>query len=288
MGHYRPKCNAAKSSLSCRGGDAAAVLISLQFQLPKAERKTVIRNNTVFVLGAGASWHYGYPTGEGLVDQVVNMAQRLLAYCDNRIRSGQVIQYLPDYVSRRIDPKLGIQGAKQGWEQVKTECQQLLSRLTTVQPLLIDRFLALNPSLRPIGKLMIAAVILECEAATQQRDGGWYRFIIHKLLQGCRTSADLLQNNVRFVTFNYDASLEHHLFAALDATDILDRADVERFLEKDRIIHTYGCVREHVPARCDFVDHLTALRLGFGFNQPLDMGAEFETRKKFLDQCLAS
>jgi hypothetical protein len=93
---------------------------------------------------------------------------------------------------------------------------------------------------------------------------------------------------VRFVTFNYDASLEHHLFAALDATDILDRADVERFLEKDRIIHTYGCVREHVPARCDFVDHLTALRLGFGFNQPLDMGAEFETRKKFLDQCLAS
>lgn len=248
----------------------------------------MIRNNTVFVLGAGASWHYGYPTGEALVDQVVKMAEHLSDHCENRILSGQVIQYLPEYVSRRTDPRLGIAGATKAWEDIRQECQQLLSRLKTVQPLLIDHFLASNPSLRPIGKLMIAAAILECEAAVQHRGGGWYRFIVHKLLQGCRTSADLLRNNVRFVTFNYDASLEHHLFAALDATDILDRADVERFLEKDRIIHTYGCVHKGIPAQSDFVDHPTAQHLGREFNQPLNMGAEFETRKKFLDQCLAS
>jgi hypothetical protein len=29
---------------------------------------------TVFILGAGASWHYGYPTGEGLVKKVVEKA----------------------------------------------------------------------------------------------------------------------------------------------------------------------------------------------------------------------
>jgi len=31
-------------------------------------------SETVFVLGAGASWHYGYPTGEGLVKKVVQKA----------------------------------------------------------------------------------------------------------------------------------------------------------------------------------------------------------------------
>ena len=45
----------------------------------------MIRNNTVFVLGAGESCHYGYPTGEGLVDQVVKMTERLSQYCENHI-----------------------------------------------------------------------------------------------------------------------------------------------------------------------------------------------------------
>ena len=26
---------------------------------------------TVFVIGAGASWHYGYPTGEGLIRKAI-------------------------------------------------------------------------------------------------------------------------------------------------------------------------------------------------------------------------
>src|ERR1035437_10106128 len=31
---------------------------------------------TVFILGAGASWHYGYPTGEKLIKLVANKAAR--------------------------------------------------------------------------------------------------------------------------------------------------------------------------------------------------------------------
>jgi hypothetical protein len=31
-------------------------------------------NSTVFILGAGASWHYGYPTGETLVEKVKEKA----------------------------------------------------------------------------------------------------------------------------------------------------------------------------------------------------------------------
>jgi hypothetical protein len=32
-------------------------------------------NKTVFILGAGASWHYGYPTGEELVKQVIKRCE---------------------------------------------------------------------------------------------------------------------------------------------------------------------------------------------------------------------
>jgi hypothetical protein len=31
----------------------------------------MFRVPTVFILGAGASWHYGYPTGEDLVKMVI-------------------------------------------------------------------------------------------------------------------------------------------------------------------------------------------------------------------------
>jgi len=30
----------------------------------------MFKNPTVFILGAGASWHYGFPTGEDLVRKV--------------------------------------------------------------------------------------------------------------------------------------------------------------------------------------------------------------------------
>jgi hypothetical protein len=32
---------------------------------------------TVFVIGAGASWHYGYPTGAALIDQMISWANLL-------------------------------------------------------------------------------------------------------------------------------------------------------------------------------------------------------------------
>jgi hypothetical protein len=35
---------------------------------------------TVFIIGAGASWHYGYPTGEQLVSQVIQKAKIAEAY----------------------------------------------------------------------------------------------------------------------------------------------------------------------------------------------------------------
>jgi hypothetical protein len=270
-------------------------------------------NGTVFVLGAGGSWHYGYPTGEGLVESVISMASRLSGYCEQRLGSGQVVQIIPEYVEQRIDSSKGISDGKVGWQTVQDECQLLCNRLKSVRPLLMDHFLAWNESLRPIGKLMIAAVILECEAIWLRRRGNqnrqlifdneplnpsarlditkyrddWCRFIVHKLVYGCSQSSDLLNNNVRFITFNYDTSLEYHLVGALTSIDLLQRADVEKFLTDDRIIHVYGSVHPQIPTDEDAID-LDAAQLQRSFASPLNHGDEFLPRKAFLDRCLAA
>jgi hypothetical protein len=36
--------------------------------------------NTVFILGAGASWHYGYPTGEELVKKIIHKVPHVIQY----------------------------------------------------------------------------------------------------------------------------------------------------------------------------------------------------------------
>ena len=106
----------------------------------------MFRKNTVFVLGAGASWHYGYPTGEGLVENVVSMARRLAKYCENRLGCDQVVQFIPDYVAQFYENNKGVKGAVDAWEYVRKQCQFLIERLHSVRPLLIDHFLAWNQS----------------------------------------------------------------------------------------------------------------------------------------------
>ena len=278
----------------------------------------MFRKSTVFVLGAGASWHYGYPTGEGLVESVISMARRLENYCEHRLACGQVVQFIPDYVNQFYDPSKGSNGAISAWKYVHKECQLLISRLQSVRPLLIDHFLAWNQPLQNVGKLMIAAVILECEAiwlrmqANQNRrllladapvpptdeelsrlditkyHDDWCRFVIHKLVYGCNNSHDLLNNEVNFVTFNYDASLEYKLFSALSSIDLLQSQDVLKFLAEGRIVHVYGSVHASIPLEADKVDALSAENLGKGFDTPLKHASEFEPRKSFLDRCFVA
>src|SRR6266436_2928253 len=174
----------------------------------------MIKKETVFVLGAGASWHYGYPTGEGLIEHVIRIANRLRTHCKLRLGNGNMpLACVPNYVRERING-VGINATRDAWRMVHNECQQLIDRLETVRPLVIDYFLAWNESLRPIGRLMIAAAILECEARwirlrrnvnrvpsligapidSLVRDAytipkgqdDWYRFIVHKLVYGCQ------------------------------------------------------------------------------------------------------
>ena len=118
----------------------------------------MIRDRTVFILGAGSSCHYGYPTGEGLVDTIIEVASRLSTYCDNRIKSGQVVQIVPKYIEangvRNLEHVGQLLPGRRFAVNVKTwfGVSKWLGHS-------IDYFLAWNNSISGIGKLIIAAAL---------------------------------------------------------------------------------------------------------------------------------
>jgi hypothetical protein len=218
--------------------------------------------STAFILGAGASWHYGYPTGETLVKKVIAKAVFARKNIQAILQNGSATANCPKYVTRNSPTPnpLGLKGMKNDWTAALQECEDLINRLTTVDPIVIDYFLGLNPDLSDIGKLMIAWVLLECEAFyckykvnvnhqesthnTKTADN-WYRFLVHKLVTGCADGNDLLRNKVSFVTFNYDVFLEYELYRSLRAISQFSEGNViDKFFEGDRFIHVYGKIRQ--------------------------------------------
>ena len=229
---------------------------------------------TVFILGAGASWHYGYPTGEDLVALVGQKARELARFFQQSIPIAN--PYLPGYITRSEDMSVKLSSAdhRRLWDNARIEAELLAERLANANPTVIDYFLAQNGDLHAIGKLAIAMVLFDCEAeyanakgnpnrvATHQRafeqgvtspaphlkpsafKDDWLRFVLYKLTSQCRSSSDLFENQVTFITFNYNSSLEHRLFNGLRAHSLFDGPDVNKFLEEKRILHVYGQVRE--------------------------------------------
>lgn len=227
---------------------------------------------TVFILGAGASWHYGYPTGEMLVEQAIDTARRAEAFfrwSANIPGRGSVNQYPTRYISRKSESYRGAidaQGTlalRAQWSAAADECKALANRLETVAPPVIDAFLNHNPSLREIGKLIIAWIILQCETdheATgfnanrenplQKRkmefnyQDNFYRSFVHALLSVIYCSENILNNRVNFITFNYDVSLEIFIREALEHTDIVNSSDIDQFFSAERFMHVYGAIRD--------------------------------------------
>jgi hypothetical protein len=206
---------------------------------------------TVFILGAGASWHYGYPTGEDLVTAVRDKAEQLARFFQQHQEESTSI---PEFVRERIDGNLSM-----AWNKAMQESQNLANAIRFVNPPVIDYFLGHNPDLQAVGKFMIAWVIRECETQSDQRrtnlnrkdnqerikaKDDWYRFVFHRLVIGCDHSENLLENKINFVTFNYDVSIESYIERALKLyATLFHGPDIDRFLGGDRFLHVYGKIR---------------------------------------------
>lgn len=165
-----------------------------------------------FILGAGAHSPYGFPVGDDLKTAVAELFQ---ATIDSR--EGQESKY----VDRLARAKITLMNCGVS----------------------IDRYLSNNPEFDDLIRPAIASVLLEFEARAENDFGmiDWIKYLWPSMIIG----RGQLTDRFRFVTFNYDRTLEFRLFAAcFSLWGSLDLADAYKLVSDLSIYHVYGSLGE--------------------------------------------
>jgi hypothetical protein len=168
---------------------------------------------TLFILGAGASKPYGYPTGIELRELILGRGYENI-----------IIDALGDDYS----------------ELAATEkYHSFIDEFTRSSVYSIDSFLEHRPEFMKIGKISIAAALFHYENDGQLRKAydNWYMDLFNRI----NTSFDTIDKyNISFITFNYDRSLEQFLFEAIRCRFGKDYNECIEKLNNIPIIHLYG------------------------------------------------
>jgi hypothetical protein len=227
-------CRAGRGHLSACGGQRTQRLID---------------KKTVFVLGAGASCPYGYPSGADLRSWI----------CLNGGFNDSYVDYRRNLREKGEDNNLPI--------------NEFISKFSKSSRKSIDLFMSANPKLAPTGKYIIAYTVFKAEERSQFREQAqlareqysnlshgtpswrflakkyfqgddWYLYLFNRLAAGLikpDVLPDFSDNKISFVTFNYDRSLELLLYESLSNsfTEVPEK-EVIKCLQKLKIVHVYG------------------------------------------------
>jgi hypothetical protein len=179
----------------------------------------VIQTPTLFVLGAGASQPYGLPLGSELRTLICD------AESDGNPAAGAVEQ-------EGLYTHAKIRNVARAF---------LHSNVRS-----IDEFLARQPHLADVGKALIAAIICSKEnpneLSSEDNPDHWCRVLWNALIDGAMQGQDISQNKVRFITFNYDRSLESFLHQSTINTYGLTGGGAFNYWSRLQVMHVYGSV----------------------------------------------
>lgn len=176
----------------------------------------MIKKPTVFILGAGASIPYGYPSGENLVREIVNDLSR------------------PGSLFYSLCRELGF---------TEPHILEFVSTLDRSHDKSIDAFLQRNESFIKLGKVAITLKLIVHEDETvlfSPGDDKWYRDLVSELKS---PSLDSFDNAVAFLTFNYDRSFEHYLYVSIqNSYEELKQSpgQCDEIVNRIPIIHLHG------------------------------------------------
>lgn len=191
----------------------------------------MIHEPTVFILGAGASCPYGYPSGRELRREICTHFYE--DYDRFILKRSKIASFVP--------PKLEL-----------NEARNFADKFNKSSTKSIDLFLARNPEFEILGKKAIIFRIFAAERNSafreQMRTGGrkqdWYSYIFDRLTDDHVEKNDyrrFCENKVSFITFNYDRSLEHFLYESLvNSFNNIPLEKIKEQLVKLRIIHIFG------------------------------------------------
>lgn len=203
---------------------------------------------TVYVIGAGASYEMGLPVGHQLKKDI---STRLgYSFHDEQFLSGDRV--ILD--AMKLAMKSNMVPSQAGVAQTAIEIANALPLVLS-----IDNFLHLHnddPVVEMFGKLAIAKTILAAERKSilfaeddnsfidfKRCENAWLIRFIQLLTEDC--SLDKLEERlgtITFIVFNYDRCVEHFLidaFIAIYRIPVQEAADLVR---KIAIFHPYGTV----------------------------------------------
>ena len=193
----------------------------------------MIKNETVLVLGAGASMPYGYPSGHGLRQMLINPSlfepalqknwferEDIDTFCRTFMLSG--MKSIDAFLARRGKDSLGF--GRSTIEEVGKHGIALALRQNKVMETLFQ-----SPAWadKPWGI---------------DRSDNWYEYLWAQLSSGITKSnlEDFGATRLTIVTFNYDLSLEHYLFTAIKNSYGITDDEAASLLQPIKFIHLYG------------------------------------------------
>lgn len=175
----------------------------------------MIQKKTVLILGAGASYPYGFPLGRELLIDACRKLQ------DPRDAVTEIILSIGRFSTKDI----GI-----------FRSQLLMSHKNS-----IDAFLENRREFIELGKLVIAGCLIQKEKKDvlmeRKKEQRWYNCLYQFLGDNLD---EFRKNELSVITFNYDRSLEFFLFNALKASYETSDEDTAEVIKSIPIIHVYG------------------------------------------------
>ncbi len=173
----------------------------------------MITKPTVLVLGAGASAHINYPIGCTLREKIIkNLSTESTTEFQQIAREGFSEEQISNFVSK----------------------------FRNCGVISIDAFLEHQIQYREIGRLAIAQALIPCENLDTLFPIDTITWYAHLFKEMSCTFEQFDQNQISFIIFNYDRSLEHFFFISLSNLYEKSSDEVAKKLAKLKFIHIYG------------------------------------------------
>lgn len=212
----------------------------------------MLSRETVFIIGAGASFELGLPLGETLKTEIAGLLD---------------IQFAGGFKQTNGDYQIANALRSMADEKAGTSFNDLLEKCWLLRDALpgsisIDNLIDAHrndPEIAEIGKLGITKAILAAERKSKlyrradERDeilfprlAGSYLIPLFQIMtEGvAKEEAAKIFSNVTFIVFNYDRTIERFFPLALRRYYGFDQHQAEALFSEARIVHPYGRVGE--------------------------------------------
>ena len=202
----------------------------------------------VFIIGAGASFEYGFPLGTTLKDTIATKVKFRFQHGSNYLSSGdpELLEHI-----RRHAPDRKRQG------EYTTAANVLAAAIGSF--ISIDEalhYVGATPEAVEIGKIAIIQEILRAEGESKIRidrqkgrpdidivDGCWIAGLLSMALAEIqRGQLQTAFEKVTFINFNYDRAIEHYLYWALQERASATADEARQIVEGLNMIRPYGSI----------------------------------------------